>query len=187
MSFHKLLIMPAAVGSFFFVLQIYSCSHIIDMFAYTESLSYRNLAHDNQFIFLKKLISSLVVLWQWYAFRVLFTCIQVKFMSLFLFYCLLLRSQTIRSMVQAYVTSWQVLPVPRQRTCCLVFRAPFDLDAQISIRAAQLRVHSRNLTVFPLVVLPKKKKIPLLLKKFEQCSKSMFWRSFFFCYLNCWA
>lgn len=36
----------------------------------------------------------LVVLWQWYAFRVLFTCIQVKFMSLFLFYCLLLRSQT---------------------------------------------------------------------------------------------
>lgn len=50
MSFHKLFIMPAAVGSFFFVLQIYSCSHIIDMFAYTESLSYRNLAHDNQFI-----------------------------------------------------------------------------------------------------------------------------------------
>lgn len=146
MSFHKLFIMPAAVGSFFFVLQIYSCSHIIDMFAYTESLSYRNLAHDNQFILKKKNKSVLlVVLWQWYAFRVLFTCIQVKFMSLFLFCCLLLRSQT----APRFQHTW--LP---HRSCQCLGREPVAWFGELLLfwmpkfkyKQCSLNVRSGNLT-----------------------------------------
>jgi len=74
----SLFILLAAVGSFLFVLQcrlhrIYPCSRTIDMTAYAECLFCRNSSHDNQF-FCWTVISSSVVLWAWYAVRVLFTC-----------------------------------------------------------------------------------------------------------------
>lgn len=124
--------MSAAVGSFFLcsvqAISYFSYSHTVDMFAYTRSLCCRNLPCDNPFIFFK--LQS--VLQQGFAVPCPLPTSrvyqEVRILH-FLFYCPFLISQTIWPMVQAYVMPSQVPLMAaaelNQKSCSLVFRAPF--------------------------------------------------------------